>query len=145
MNKNELIQVVKYIASETSKLSKKIVGEIFPIKSLTVFSHSLAEFELLQNILNEIGKPYNFNNGPRVELYKPIEIENNLVTHLRVRKPDLERPQIGCNDFEIDYFNFKEKYLTKYPSNLSLIIRSEYEMIEFHDDAFNVLAYVVSD
>lgn len=144
-NQKKLIEAVKYVASETSKMAQKIVGKTFSIKSLTVFAHSQLEFDLLIGILAKIGKSYNYNNGPRVELYKPIKVGKNRITHLRIRKPDLERPQVGCNDFETDYEVFKNEYLLKHVDNLSLIKRPEYEMIELHDKEFNVLAYVVSD
>jgi hypothetical protein len=144
-NQKELIEAVKYVASETSKMAQKVIGKSFLIKSLTVFVHSQSEFELLTAILAKIGKPYNYNNGPRVELYEPIEVGENRITHLRIRKPDLERQQVGCNDFETDYETFKSEYLSRYPNNLSLIKRPEYEMIELYDEEFDVLAYVVSN
>jgi hypothetical protein len=143
-NSEELLQTVKYIVSQTSGMAQEIVGRDFPIKSLTVFSHSPEEFELLCKILESLGKPYNYNNGPRVELYKPIESGTNRITHLRIRKPDPDRPEVGCNDFETDFDSFKNKYLLDHPANLSLIRRLEYDMIELHNPGFNVLAYVVS-
>lgn len=139
-----LRETVGYVALETSKLSQKILGVAFPISSLTIFAHSDEEYELLVNQLNEIGEEYNYNNGPRVVLSNPIVVDDNIITHLRIRKPDTERPQVGCNDFDTDYKLFKSKYLDQHTENLRLIIRPEYEMIEFHDPAFNVLAYVVS-
>ena len=144
-NQKELIKMVKYIATESSKMAKKIIGKTLPIKSLTVFSHSQEEFDLLCGILEKIGKPYNYNNGPRVKLNESIEVGENNITHLRVRKPDIERPQVGCNDFETDYKFFKREYLSKHFNNLILIIRPEYEMIEFRDKEFDVLAYIVSN
>lgn len=143
-NQEELIEVVKHVATETLRMAQKVVGKGFPIKSLTVFAHSQPEFELLTEILAKIGKPYNYNNGPRVELYEPIEVGEDRITHLRIRKPDPGRPQVGCNDFEIDYEAFKSEYLSRHPENLSLIKRIEYDMIELHDPEFNVFAYVVS-
>ncbi len=143
-NKKELTGAVEYVADETSKLAEKIVGKTLPIKSLTIFSHSQEEFELLSRLLEEMGKPFNFNNGPRVELFEPIKVGNNSITHLRIRKPDNERPQVGCNDFETDYNAFKNEFLEKFPENLRLIKRPEYEMIEFFSPEFDVLAYVVS-
>lgn len=143
--KEELMETVKYITTKTSKMSEKIIGRTFPIKYLTVFAHSQKEFRLLCEILSKIGKPYNYNNGPRVELHEPIKTKGNYITHLRIRKPDLERPQVGCNDFETNYETFKKEYLRKYPANLYLIKRPEYEMIELKDKEFDVLAYVVSN
>ncbi len=144
-SQKELEEVVRYIALETTEMLQKVIGESFPIKSLTVFAHSQSEFELLTEILKEIGKPYNYNNGPRVELHEPIEVGESSIDHLRIRKPDPERPQVGCNDFEVDYTTFKNEYLSQHPNNLTLIERPEYEMIELHDKEFAVLAYVVSD
>jgi hypothetical protein len=144
-NQKELIGVIRYIVLETTKMAQKVVGKSFPIKSLTVFAHSQLEFELLIKMLEKMGKPYDYNNGPRVELYKPIEIEGNYITHLRIRKPDSERPQVGCNDFETDYKTFKSEYLLSHASNLNFITRPDYEMIELHDEEFDVLAYVVSN
>jgi hypothetical protein len=144
-NKNELIEAVGYVARETTRLCKSIVGETFPIESLTVFAHSEPEYELLVEMLGTIGKPYNYNNGPRVELFEPIVVDDNKISHLRVRKPDLERPQAGCNDLVVDYELFKKDFLFKYPDNIRLIKRPEYEMIELFSPEFDVLAYVVSD
>lgn len=144
-NKEDLLEAVGYVVTETSKLAKKLFGQTFPIKSLTIFSHSQPEYELLTQILADMGKSYNFNNGPRVELYEPLIVENNRISHLRIRKPDPDRPQVGCNDFETDYNAFKSECLSKHPDNLHLIIRPEYEMIELLDPEFDVLAYVVSN
>src|SRR3989344_5155552 len=116
-DKEELVDAVRYVATETTRLAEKVIGESFPIKSLTIFSHDQSEYESLIEILFEVGRPYNENNGPRVELFEPIRIGNNSIKYLRIRKPDAERPQVGCNDFE---------------------------MIEFRDLSFDVLAYVVS-
>ncbi len=145
INQEQFIEIVENIAKETTKMSQKIIGDIFPIKSLTIFAHSGKEFDQLVEILSEMGKQYNYNNGPRIELFEPIEVENNNVEYIRIRKPDIERPQIGCNDFETNYEDFKEKYLSKYPNNLFLIERTDYEMIEMKDKDFDVLAYVVSN
>ena len=144
-DKEGLIEAVRYVAMETSRLAEKIVGKVFPIKSLTIFAHSESEYESLIRIQEGMGKPYNYNNGPRVELHEPIVAGSNKITHLRIRKPDLERPQVGCNDFETGYKFFKNKYLSDHPDNLRLIKRPEYEMIEFYDPNFDVLAYVVSN
>lgn len=144
-NKEGLLEAVRYVATGTSKLAKKIFGKTFRIKSLTVFAHSQSEYELLIRMLEDMGRPYNYNNGPRVELYNPIVVEGNRITHLRIRKPDPDRPQVGCNDFETDYGFFKKKYLSKHPDNLRLIKRPEYEMIELYDPEFSVLAYFMSN
>ena len=144
-NQEELIERAKSISKETTQMAQKVLGTTFPIKSLTVFSHYQSEFESLTNLLSQMGEPHNYNNGPRVKLFNPIEVNGNHITYLRIRKPDLERPQIGCNDFEVEYAIFKKKYLAKHSNSLTLIKRPEYEMIELKEPNFNALAYVISN
>lgn len=144
LSEERLIEAVKYVAMQTSILAEKIVGQSFPIVSLTIFSHDQKEYDQLTQILNQLGSFYNENNGPRVTLYKSVEVGQNRITHLRIRKPDIERPQVGCNDFVVNYEDFKSKYLELHLENLKLIKRPEYEMIEIRHPDFDVLAYVVS-
>jgi len=144
-NEKELIKVIKYVAIQNSKLSKKIVGKSLPIKSLTVFSHYSSEFEKLVKILLKLGNPHNEHNGPRIILHIPVKVLGNSITHLRIRKPDPYRMQVGCSDFVVEnYQNFKKVNLGK-NKNLRLIKRQEYEYIEFFHPDFDVLGYVVSD
>lgn len=145
-NISELLQVVHSVAENSTRLSEEIIGTSFPIHSLTVFSHSEKEFKFLKELLNTMGAPYNENNGPRVVLHEPIIVgDNAVITHLRIRKPDPDRPQVGCNDFDVeDYEAFKTEYLSRFPENLFLIERPDYEMIEFRHPDYDVLAYLVS-
>ena len=144
-DEGELLNAVEYVATKTSVLVEKVIGQKLPISSLTIFSHFQEEYENLVEIINTLGSFYKENNGPRVVLYNPIRIGDNIITHRRIRKPDTERPQVGCNDFDVEDYNaFKQKYLSKHSDNLHLIERKDYEMIEFSDSEFDVLAYVVS-
>ena len=144
-NKADLIQAVVYVAEHSSQMCERIIGKTLPIHTLTVFAHTDMEFEQLKSVLAIMGTPYNENNGPRATLHEPITVGSDIVTHLRIRHPDLERPQVGCNDFDIENYEiFKSEYLTKHPENLILIKRPEYEMIEFCHPDFDVLAYIVS-
>ncbi len=145
-NKEALIGTVRYTAANSSELCRKVIGESLPLHSLTIFSHNEDEFESLKELLSTMGTPYNENNGPRVTLHEPIVVGSNTITHLRIRKPDVERPQVGCNDFDVeDYGAFKAEYLTKHPDNLILIKRPDYEMIEFRHPNYDVLAYIVQN
>jgi len=145
-DREQLNKAVVYVATKTSELCGRIIGQTLPITSLTIFAHYLEEYEHLIKILNELGTYYNENNGLRIVLNTQIKIGNNTITHLRIRKPDPYRMQVGCNDFYVEnYSEFKKQYLTTHPNNLRLINRAEYEMIEFFDPDFDVLAYVLSN
>jgi hypothetical protein len=139
----QLKEVVNYIARQTTALCNETIGTTLPIRSLTVFSHFPEEYEELVRILHRLGDLHNENNGPRVRLHAPIVVDGNTIEFLRIRKPGVERPQVGCNDFETDYSTFKATYLTTHADRLTLIRRPKYEMIEFSHPSFDVLAYVV--
>ncbi|TXH00352.1 MAG: hypothetical protein E6P95_03725 [Candidatus Moraniibacteriota bacterium] len=144
-NETDLKKAVVYVAEHSSQMCERIIGKTLPIHTLTIFAHTDVEFDQLKSILATMGTPYNENNGPRVSLHESIAVGNNAITHLRIRHPDLERPQVGCNDFDVEHYEtFKSEYLEKYPKGLVLIKRPEYEMIEFHHPDFDVLAYIVS-
>jgi hypothetical protein len=145
MGREALAEAVEYTAKETARLCRKVIGQSLPIHSLTIFAHEQKEYDGLCALLLEMGAPLNENNGPRISLRDPFVVGGNKITELRIRKPDIERPQVGCNDFDVaDYLAFKEDFLDKHPENLRLVVRTEYEMIEFFDPDFDVLAYVVS-
>ncbi|MDP2638773.1 MAG: hypothetical protein Q8P06_01225 [Candidatus Azambacteria bacterium] len=144
-NERGLRGVVIYIADKTSDLAKKIIGKTLPISSLTIFAHHPDEFEKLSKMAKTLGNFVNENNGPRVALHEPIKVGENTVIHLRIRKPDPYRMQVGCGDFDVpNYVAFKNEYLSEHLNNLRLIKREDYEMIEFFDPDYDVLAYVVS-
>lgn len=141
---DELYNAIKYVIKNENILSKKVIGNELPISYLTIFSHFDDEYNGLLEIINKLGQISDANNGIKVKLKKPINFDNQKVGLLRIRKPDVERPQVGCCDFKIEnYDNFKNNYLRN-NDNLRLIIRSEYEMIEFFDSNFDILAYVCS-
>ena len=144
-DEEQLFKAVNYIAKGSTKLCKKIIGKPLPTSSLTIFSHYSKEYEQLTNILLGLGTKLKEQNGIYVTLDEPISVGKHLIKQIRIRQPDPYRMQVGCNDFEVkDYHSFKKEYLNKFPQNLRLIERSDYEMIEFCDPAFDVLAYVVS-
>lgn len=144
--KEGLLEAIHYIASKSTELCKRVTGEEYPISGSTVFSHYPKEFETLKKFLLGLGERISEHNGLYVKLREPITLPNNKLKLLRVRLPDPYRLHVGCNDFEVlSYNDFKNKYLEVNPNNLRLIKRPEYEIIEFFDPDFDVLAYVVSD
>ncbi len=141
-----LLHAVEYVNEASTQMCKKIVGEVYPISSLTIFAHYQEEFETLKKIVGELGTFIGETLGPRVVLHDPIMTGNNAITHLRIRNPDPYHTHAGSNDYEIDdYVSFKEKFLRAKPHNLILQQRVGYELIEFWDPEFDVLGYVLSE
>ncbi len=141
----ELLESIRYIDSQATELSNKIIKKEYPLSSLTVFSHYADEFEQLKEILFEMGEQQAENNGPYVKLTNSLALGSGALKFLRIRKPDPYRMQVGCCDFDVpDYAEFKINYLHTKTYNLRLIERADYEMIEFFDPDFDILAYVIS-
>jgi hypothetical protein len=139
-NTEELYAAIGYVAKEVLGLAEKVTGDAYAISYLTIFAHYPDEYENLIKLLGDLGKTSDANNGMKVELNRPIAE----ISLLRIRKPDPYRMQVGCADLDVgDYETFRSKYLDN-SKGLRLINRPKYEMIEFFDPDFDVLAYAVS-
>jgi hypothetical protein len=140
-SKECLFEAAEYVATEVFKLSEKITGKKHPLSYVTIFTHYQQEYEYLTTILPGLGDVSEANNGLKVNLNEPIA----KVSLLRIRRPDPYRTQAGCADLEVEnYREFKEQFLG-ITEGLRLIERPEYEMLEFFDPDFDVLAYIVSN
>lgn len=140
----ELKEAIGYLIKQEAELAAKAVGNSLPITYLTIFSHYADEYDRLVSLVQTWGEVSKANNGVKALLRQPITEQDQNINELRIRKPDPYRMQVGCCDFGIEYYcAFKESHLTNNP-NLRLIERPDYEMIEFFDPDFDVLAYIVS-
>ena len=111
-NKTGLKKSIIYVTKQAKDLSEKILGKQFSVKAVTIFAHYPKEYEQLSVLLLGLGKLHSENNGPRVILTKPIRAGSDIISVVRIRKPDPYRSQAGCVDFSIEnYFQFKKKYL----------------------------------
>jgi hypothetical protein len=145
-SKEDLLKIIEVVAEKTASLVERTIGRSLSISYLTIFSHHAHEYERFIGWAEELGQKSEANNGLRFVLNNPIQTKVGAIEHIRIRKPDVYRSQLGCADFEVeDYGAFKRYELPKYPNNLRLIERPEYEMLEFFDfDNNDVLAYIIS-
>src|SRR6266481_7362016 len=133
-SKEDIIKIVEIIADKIENLVKKSIGRELPITYLTIFSHNTHEYACFIEWSNQLGAQSEANNGLKFLLNKPIQTNSGIITNIRIRKPDPYRSQIGCADvYTEDYDLFRAEELPKYPDNLRLIERPEYDMIEFFD------------
>jgi hypothetical protein len=144
MDYSSLLQTIHYIVQKTIELKNTYLDEKdLPIDFLTIFTHSVEEFKQYDKLLRSLGKIVYEHNGPTFLLHKPIQISTGLLKILRIRTPDPERPQVGCDDFRVkNYATFKEKYLNKNPEHIIFIKRPDLEMFEIRDSQFDVLTYI---
>ena len=156
-SKDALLGAIEYVAVQCSALFQsqdmKIRDNL--IKSLTVFSHYLDEYEHLKDISSELGTIDREHNGPFYKLSDPISIEMakpdtgmslaSSVEYFRIRKPDPYRGQVGCCDFEVTSSEKKSMFDINSDNDRSprLITRPDIRMLEFFDPDLDVLGYIV--
>lgn len=142
-SEQKLVETIRYIADQASALSGKVIGTELAVSYVTVFSHHADEFENLKKMALELGDLEGEHNGPRVLLTNSIVVGDSKVLRLRIRHPDLERPQVGCADYDVPSY---ESFVDTHPASeyLQTIERPEFDMIEFKHPDFDVLGYVVS-
>ena len=144
MTGEKFLELIRTVVEKCVVLKDKYVQENdIVIDYVCLFSHSPEEYqEFLTHASHlgtvasetETGPVFAFNTPPSTSAGKPKV--------LKIRKPDLARPQMGYVDFTTDYQSFKKKYLGR--QGFSLIQRKEFEMMELRDKAFNVLVYFSS-
>jgi len=82
------------------------------------------------------------DSGPIYRLDKQIQTEAGLPRVVKVRKPDITKPELGDVGFNTKYLEFKEKYLDK--NQFTLIVRDKFEMIELKEKGCDVMCYFSS-
>lgn len=146
MTQEELLNLARTTAEKAGQLVHGVLGRRLNIAYLTIFAHVPEEYEQMLEAAQGLGERSEANNGEKFKLTEPLQTNYGQVHLLRIRKPDVYRPQLGCADFTVeDYAAFKTEELPKHPEHMRRIERPEYEMIEFFTYHPNdVLAYVVS-
>lgn len=144
MDREEVFGIINYLITECTKLKGKYVDEKdLEIDYVCIFSHSETEYKQLLKVAGSLGKiAQETPTGPVFAFNSLVETIAGNPKLLKIRKPDVTRPQRGDVDFNTDYENFKNKYLDN--KRFTLIKRESFEMIELRDDAFDVLVYFSS-
>lgn len=147
MNKEKLQEIINYIAQQGLKTIKENTSneQQAALDYLAIFSKDEDECKGIDRVLEPIGEDVDkevSKTGRTFKLFEPLTTPVGPIYLLKVRRPDPTRPQRGAPDFRVpSYDQFKEKYL-KDGGNMTLMIRSAYEMIEIK--GVDVLVYIPS-
>jgi hypothetical protein len=152
-NKAELLEAIQYIHFGCYKLCKQSFGKYLKnAGNMGVFCHFDDEFEFLKQIRQEITKPSDNPDQKYFELYESLIIESKedvpktIYTHLYIRRPDQNTPQVGDVDFYLEteeYSKLKQEMLNgKKIKGARMYDRKDLDMIELFDSEIDALAYV---
>jgi len=105
-----------------------------------IFCQSDKEEKNFLKLAHELGTVIQETKAGPVFKIPPLNTVAGKLQLLKIRNPDLARPERGDADFSItDYLSFKEKYLNK--PGFSLIQKENFEMIELYEKGSNVRVY----
>jgi len=132
--KDDLEKIINYIVNQGLAAIKEKTDETNAIIDyLAIFSKNQDEFKNLELVAKQLGEQVfkeNDKTGPTFLLHKPFKTEAGSLKLLKIRLPDMTRPQRGAPDFKIDdYREFKNKWLGS-SGTFTLMPRKSYEMIE---------------
>jgi len=141
MQEKDVLKKIHKIVSGITHVKGLYVNEKdLVLDYVTIFCHTPQEFNELVSASMNLGKQVDEHNGPVFLLNEPIKFENGVLRIFRVRKPDKERPQVGCGDFGVpDYREFKKKYIKK--KYFQLFKGDGYEFLGIHDLRQEYLVY----
>lgn len=141
MNTLNLIALVQRIVVEAKRLSDQYTKEdTAPVNYACVFSQSEEEYASLVAAAQELGTIAQDTKMGPVFHVSPISTSAGELRLLKIRRPDVNRPERGDADFTVsNYSRFKEDHVGK--SGFRLIEREDMEMMELQDPAFHALAY----
>lgn len=143
---NQILLKIKGIVDNIHNLKNHLSLEYsLPIEYLTIFSHKEVEFKELVKDLEQIGERSDANNGYKFNLYDSIRYKGEDLNLVRVRKPDIHRPELGCVDLKYNNEEYLKLRYTALDKGWDIILRKGYEMIELSSFDIPVLAYIVKD
>lgn len=141
MDTEDLKIKVRNIVEKAAALKNKHIDDKNqPVNYACIFSQSKKEYDELVKLTRKIGSV--IKEAPTGLLFqiKPLKTTSGFLKLLKIRLPDVTRPELGDADFTVSNFpDFKKKYLSKV--GFKLINREGFEMIELADLEFDVRAY----
>ena len=152
-SKEELMEAIKHIHTESYKLCKSSLGEYLPnAGNIGIFCHYEEEYEFLVKIRKNIAEQTDNPDQKYFRLHEPITIPEDgnvpetTYTHIYIRRPDPYRHHVGDLDFYMqpkEYSKLKQKILNKKKIKGARIFeRKDLDMIELYDPDTDALAYI---
>ncbi len=141
MNVNDLKSKVLYIVERANALKDQYLGNnVATVNYACIFSQNQEECDQLTKLAETMGKVVMETPTGLLYQIKPLSTVAGDLQLLKIRLPDLTRPELGDADFTItDFDDFEKKYLSK--PQFKRIQKDNFYMIELTDSEYEVRAY----
>lgn len=152
-NKTQLIHAIEHIHIACHELCSQLFGAYLPVAgNIGIFCHFDDEYALLTEIQREITDLSKSVYGKYFQLYQPFviaakdDIPQATYTHLYIRKPDPQKPQVG----DLDFFLEPEKYASLKQSlrgssgrkGMRILDRPDLDLVELYNADIDTLGYI---
>lgn len=152
-NESQLLHAIEHIHVACHALCQKLLGTYLPVAgNIGIFCHFENEYTKLTEIQREITDPSKSVYGKYFQLYQPFivaakdDIPQAVYTHLYIRKPDPQKPQVGDLDFFLEpekYAGLKQSLLRSGPQKgMRMLNRSDLDLVELYDADIDTLGYI---
>ena len=137
---SDLVARVQYIANKSKELKDTLPDVISaPIEFACIFCQSQVEYDFYINSIKSLGKIVELTKmGDTYFLDEPISTNSGSLRFVKVRKPDLQRPEQGDADFNTNYDEFSEKYKTD--SRFEVVERENFKYLRYSNPQYDVMA-----
>ncbi len=153
LHEDQLHHALAHIHKACHTLCFQTLHTYLPVAgNIGIFSHSEEEYEALTTIQANLTDSLDAVYGKYYRLHSPISIQINgeipsaIYTHLYIRKPDPNKPQIGDLDFYLEskaYAELKQYVLGGTVLGARILPnRPELDLIELYDPKLDALGYV---
>jgi hypothetical protein len=152
-SKEEFMKAIEYVHFACFELTKRAFGKYLPISgNLGIFSHFDDEFAFLTKIREELTQNDINWNQKYFLLHEPIvipkkgDVPETTYTFLYVRRPDVEKPQVGDIDLVLGSDEFealKSQSLNgKEVNGVKLSFRPDLNMVELYADGADAVPFI---
>ena len=142
MEIEDLKLMIQEIVKQANTLKNKHIDDKkMPVNYACIFSHTQEEYNELLVVTRKIGNVREEMPTGILFQINPLKTVSGILKLLKIRIPDVTRPERGDADFTVsNYPEFKKKYLFKDGWKL-IRKREDFEMLELMDPKFDVRAY----
>jgi hypothetical protein len=141
MSIEDLKKLVKEIVAQANDFKNTLVNENAPVNYACIFSQNEDEFKTFFETAKQLGGKIVIDTkaGPVFKIDPLLTVAGKLQL-LKIRKPDIKRPERGDADFTLKNYDKIKKVLLAQPG-FKLIERDNFEMIEAANPEYDVLVY----
>jgi hypothetical protein len=137
---NNLVTTINYIVSRSTELKNTFTdASSAPVEFSCIFCQNEEEYKDFTLSIEALGEVVERTpSGFTYLLKNPVNTIAGPLRLVKIRKPDIQRPERGDADFNTNYNNFKIKYLGK--PGFEFLKRESFEMLRLSNPTYDVMA-----